>query len=190
MRVPTSRPTTSTPRFGPPSVTPRGSRITLKPNFIRHWNPKTETRSGRASVESVITHGAVLRAAADYAFLAAGVEGSVSIAEAPQHDCDFEKIREIAGLDDLARFYDERLGRELEIIDLRRESATYRDAVITERHPLPGDPRGYRMIDLGRSSAFEGSGLDPRRFRGADYDPDPTRMSTCSRKPFYPPTSW
>ena len=156
------------------SLTPRGSRIALKPNFIRHWNPKTETNSGRASVESVITHGAVLRAAADYAFLAAGVEGSVTIAEAPQHDCDFEKIREIAGLDDLARFYDERLGRELEIIDLRRESATYRDAVITERHPLPGDPRGYRMIDLGRSSAFERSGLDPRRFRGADYDPGPT----------------
>jgi hypothetical protein len=106
--------------------------------------------------------------------LAAGVEGSVTIAEAPQHDCDFEKIREIAGLDDLVRFYEEKLGRELEIIDLRRESATYRDAVITERHPLPGDPRGYRMIDLGRSSAFEGSGLDPQRFRGADYDPDPT----------------
>jgi uncharacterized protein (DUF362 family) len=156
------------------ALTARGSRIVLKPNFIRHWNPKADARSGHASVESVITHGAVLRAVVDYAFLAAGVEGCVTIAEAPQHDCDFEKIREIAGLDDLVRFYEEELGRELEIIDLRRESATYRDAVITERHPLPGDPRGYRMIDLGRSSAFEGSGLDPQRFRGADYDPSPT----------------
>jgi uncharacterized protein (DUF362 family) len=156
------------------ALTPRGSRIVLKPNFIRHWNPKADARSGRASVESVITHGAVLRAVVDYAFLAAGVEGSVTIAEAPQHDCDFEKIREIAGLDDLVRLYEDELGRELEIVDLRRESVTYRDAVITERQPLPGDPRGYRMIDLGRSSAFEGSGLDPRRFRGADYDPDPT----------------
>jgi uncharacterized protein (DUF362 family) len=156
------------------ALTPRGSRIVLKPNFIRHWNPKVDARSGHASVESVITHGAVLRAAADYAFLAAGVDGSVTIAEAPQHDCDFEKIREIAGLDDLVRLYEDELGRELEIIDLRRESVTYRDAVITERQRLPGDPRGYRMIDLGRSSAFEGSGLDPQRFRGADYDPGPT----------------
>ncbi len=156
------------------ALTARGSRIVLKPNFIRHWNSKADTRSAHASVESVITHGAVLRAVVDYAFLAAGVEGSVTIAEAPQHDCDFEKIREIAGLDALVRFYEEKLGRELEIIDLRRESATYRDAVITERHPLPGDPRGYRMIDLGRSSAFEGSGLDSQRFRGADYDPGPT----------------
>ena len=156
------------------TLTPRGSHIVLKPNFIRHWNPKADTHSGHASIESVITHGTVLRAVVDYAFLAAGVEGSVTIAEAPQHDCDFEQIREIAGLDDLVRFYDEKLGRELEIIDLRRESATYRDAVITERHPLPGDPHGYRMIDLGRSSAFEQSGLDPQRFRGADYDPGPT----------------
>ena len=156
------------------SLTPRGSHIVLKPNFIRHWNPKSDTRSSHASIESVITHGAVVRAMADYAFLAAGVEGSVTIAEAPQHDCDFEKIREIAGLDELVRFYDEKLGRELEIIDLRREAVTYRDAVITERHPLPGDPRGYRMIDLGRKSAFEESGLDPERLRGADYDPGPT----------------
>ena len=156
------------------ALTPRGSRIVLKPNLIRHWNPKANTRSGHASIESVITHGAVLRAMADYAFLAVGVEGSVTIAEAPQHDCDFEKIREITGLDALVRFYEEELGRELAIIDLRRESVTYRDAVIVERHPLPGDPRGYRMIDLGSSSAFEGSGLDPQRLRGADYDPGPT----------------
>ncbi|MCH8083156.1 MAG: DUF362 domain-containing protein [Myxococcales bacterium] len=156
------------------ALTPRGSRIVLKPNFIRHWNPKADTRSAHANIESVITHGAVLRAMADYAFLAVGVEGSVTIAEAPQHDCDFQKIREIAGLDDLVRFYDEKIGRELEVIDLRRESVRYQDGVITERHPLPGDPRGYRMIDLGRNSAFEGSGLDPRRFRGADYDPGPT----------------
>jgi uncharacterized protein (DUF362 family) len=156
------------------SLTPRGSHIVLKPNFIRHWNPKADTRSAHADVESVITHGAVLRAVADYAFLAVGVEGSVTIAEAPQHDCDFEKIREIVGLDDLILFYDEKLGLELEVIDLRRESVTYRDTVITERHTLPGDPRGYRMIDLGSNSAFEGSGLDPRRFRGADYDPGPT----------------
>jgi uncharacterized protein (DUF362 family) len=156
------------------ALTPRGSRIVLKPNFIRHWNPASEIDPDRATVESVITHGAVLRAAADYAFLAAGTEGSVILAEAPQHDCNFEQIREIAGIDALVEFYDEHLGRELEVIDLRREAVTYRDAVIAERCDLPGDPRGYRLIDLGLRSCFEGSGLDPQRFRGADYDPGPT----------------
>ena len=147
----------------------RGGRIVLKPNFIRHWNPNQA-----GTVESVITHGSVLRAIADYAFIAAGVEGSVAIAEAPQHDCDFDRIRELVGLDDLVAFYADALGRDLEIIDLRRETVRYEDGVIVERRELPGDPAGYRLIDLAGHSAFASSGLDPKRFRGADYDPGPT----------------
>jgi uncharacterized protein (DUF362 family) len=162
-------------RFGTAAWNPlgelvrRGGRVVLKPNFIRHWNPQ----SG-ASVESVITHGSLLRVAADYAWLAVGPAGSVALAEAPQHDCVWEHIRAIAGLDEVARFYETRLGAEFEVVDLRREAVVYRDGVIVERRPLPGDPRGYRLVDLGAHSAFSGSGLDPRRFRGADYDPEPT----------------
>lgn len=161
-------------RFGSPEWNPlgalvaRGGRIVLKPNFIRHWNPIAD-----ASVDSVITHGSVLRAIADYAFLAAGAEGSVAVAEAPQHDCEWDEIRRLAGLDALQAFYAER-DRELECIDLRRETVVYRDGVIVERRALPGDPLGYRLVDLGRLSSFEDSGLDPRMFRGADYDPGPT----------------
>ena len=147
----------------------RGGRVVLKPNFIRHWNP-----TAGAGVESVITHGAILRAAADYAFLAVGAEGSVVVAEAPQQDCDFDRIREIAGLDELVRFYERTLRRELGVIDLRREAVTFRDGVIVERRALPGDPAGYRVVDLAEHSCFQDSGLDPRRFRGADYDPGPT----------------
>ena len=161
-------------RYGTPDWNPlgalarRGARIVLKPNFIRHWNPVQG-----ASIDSVITHGAVVRAIADYAFLAAGSEGSVAIAEAPQHDCQWQRIREIVGLDALVDFYDQ-LGLELETIDLRREEVTYRDGVIVERRKLAGDPAGYRLVDLATRSAFHGSSLDPRRFRGADYDPGPT----------------
>jgi len=147
----------------------RGGRVVLKPNFIRHWNP----REG-GSIESVVTHGAVLRAAADYAWIAVGEQGSVAIAEAPQHDCDFDRIREIAGLDALVDLYQEQLGQLFEVIDLRREAVTYRDAVIVDRRALPGDPAGYRVVDLGEKSWFHASGLDPARFRGADYDAGPT----------------
>lgn len=149
----------------------RGGRVVLKPNFIRHWNP-IEDSGG--TVQSVITHGAVLRAMADYAFLAVGAEGSVAVAEAPQQDCDFARIREIAGLDEIVEFYDSTLGRELQVIDLRREFVEFRGGIIWRRHSLPGDPLGYRAVDLGTRSFFEGSGLDARRFRGADYDPGPT----------------
>jgi uncharacterized protein (DUF362 family) len=150
------------------SLAGRGARVVLKPNFIRHWNP-----SPSGTIESVVTHGSILRAIADYAFLAVGPGGSVAIAEAPQHDCIWNRVSEIAGLDALAEFY-ESLGLELEVIDLRRECVTYRDGVIVDRRELPGDPAGYRLVDLGSHSAFAGSGLDPRRFRGADYDPGPT----------------
>jgi len=161
-------------RFGSPQWNPlgplvrRGGHVVLKPNFIRHWNP-----SEAGTLDSLITHGAVLRAAIDYAWLAVGPGGRVSVAEAPQHDCDFAAIRAAVGLDALEALFAD-AGRPLEVVDLRRESVRYRDGVIVERTALPGDPRGYRLVDLGARSTFEGSGLDPARFRGADYDAVPT----------------
>ena len=146
-----------------------GQRVVLKSNFIRHWNPSAE-----GTLESVVTHASVLRAIADYAFLAVGESGSVVIAEAPQQDCCFRTLASELRLGELQAFYTERLGRELELIDLRQEEVTARDGVIVERRALPGDPAGYRVVDLGTRSFFAGAGLDPARFRGADYDPAPT----------------
>ena len=162
-------------RFGTADWNPLGAlvapgrRIVLKPNFIRHWNP-----APGGTLASVITHGAIVRAVADYALLAGGPAGSVEIAEAPQQDCDFDAIRRVAGLDALVRHVTQRCGRTLGVVDLRRERVETRDGIIVARHSLPGDPRGYRVVDLGTRSFFTGSGLDPNRFRGADYDPGPT----------------
>ena len=151
-------------------LVPRGGSVVLKPNFIRHWNP--EPAQG---VECVITHGAMVRAAADYAWIAVGPEGSVTLAEAPQMDCRFDRIREIAGLDALKDAFAS-IDRDLRVIDLRREEVVFEDGIIVSRTPLPGDPAGYRVCELGETSFFEGSGLDPRRMRGADYDPGPTSL--------------
>ena len=123
-----------------------------------------------------MTHGAILRAVADYAFLAVGAGGSVTLAEAPQQDCDFDEIRRIAGLDSLVDFYStEASVAELRIIDLRRERVIFREGIIVERRALPGDPAGYRAVDLGSKSFFEGSGLDPNRSSAAPITiPGPT----------------
>jgi hypothetical protein len=107
------------------------------------------------------------------------------LAEAPQHDCDFSRVREWAGLDAIARLYESQLGVEFPILDLRREAVVYRDGVIVERHALPGDPKGYRAVDLGLRSFFFGSGLAPERFRGADYDPAPTALHHSGGKNEY-----
>jgi uncharacterized protein (DUF362 family) len=165
------------PHVGTPEWNPlgdlvhEGGTVVLKPNFIRHFNPVADPRG---TIESVITHGSALRALVDYAMLAVGASGAVKIAEAPQQDCDFDEIRRIVGLDELVRFYRDAAGRTLEVIDLRQEHVIYRDGVIVERRRLPGDPLGYRVVDLGARSFFTDSGLDPVRFRGADYDPGPT----------------
>jgi uncharacterized protein (DUF362 family) len=158
----------------------RGGRVVLKPNFIRHWNP-----TPGEGPECVVTHGAVVRAAADYAWLAVGPEGSVVVAEAPQHDCDFAQVCEGAGLEEVARYYQSQLGVEFPVLDLRREAVVYRDGVIVERRPLPGDPKGYRAVDLGERSFFFDSGLEPDRFRGADYDPGPTTLHHSGGKNEY-----
>jgi len=142
-----------------------GQQVVLKPNFIRHWNP-----CPAGTLESVVTHGAVIRAMADYAQLAVGPGGSVTLAEAPQQDCDWKAVTAWAGLPEIARHH-ERCGRKLGCIDLRRECVETEDGVIVARTPLPGDPAGYRAVDLGTRSFFTGSGLDPARMRGADYDP-------------------
>ena len=149
-------------------LVPNGGHVVLKPNFIRHHNPCPE-----GTVESVITHGSVVRAAAEYAFLAVGASGRVTLAEAPQMDCEFARIRELTGLAELESHYAAR-GLTFEVVDLRREETRYADGVIVKRIPLPGDPLGYREVDLGSHSFFEGSGIDPARLRGADYDPCPT----------------
>ena len=160
--------------FGSPAwnplgdLVPRGGKIVLKPNFIRHWNPLAGE-----GVVCVVTHGAILRAVADYAWIAAGAEGRVTVAEAPQMDCDWDRIRAIAGLDELVAEF-AAVDRLLGVIDLRREAVTFEDGIIVSRVTLPGDPAGYRIVELGHRSFFEGSGLDPARMRGADYDPDPT----------------
>ena len=157
-----------------------GKCVVLKPNLIRHFNPLEGS-----TVESVVTHGAMLRALADYSFLAVGEEGSVTIAEAPQQDCDFGRIRETSGLDALVRHYHDTLGRNLQVIDLRREEVVFLDGIIVERRGLPGDPSGYRIVALDDQSFFHASGLDPRRFRGADYDPGMTAVHHSSGRHEY-----
>ena len=93
---------------------------------------------------------------------------------AAQQDCDFSQIREITGLDSIQAYFRESHGFELEVLDLRREQVLFEDGIITSRQALPGDPLGYRAVDLAEKSFFTDSGLDPNRFRGADYDPGPT----------------
>jgi uncharacterized protein (DUF362 family) len=136
-----------------------GERVLLKPNFIR------ESRTDRPNEwEQIITHGTVIAAVAEAVAEAMDGRGTITIADAPQTDSDFDKICERTGL---AKLHDRLSGIKLEILDLRREAWRTEHGVIVERRKLPEDPRCYSLVDLAEKSLFHGK---RGRFYGADYD--------------------
>lgn len=158
-------------RYGSPDWNPfghwiqPGNTVLLKPNLVRHFR---ETFPDHG--DCIITHGSVIRAVLDYAYLALGGTGRLIIADAPQNDADFAAIRRIAGLDAIAEFYRKELHFPLEVHDLRPEAATKIDGVIVGHHRLPGDPAGYVKVDLGRRSAFTEIDRLCHKLYGAEYD--------------------
>jgi uncharacterized protein (DUF362 family) len=148
----------------------RGGTVVIKPNMVRHFNPS-------GSLEAVVTSPYVCRVLIELAAEAVGPEGKVVVADSPQNDCDFDELLLSAGWKDVLEDCRARLSPQIEVRDLRPESVTMKDGVIVARHKLPGDPLGQKLINLGSRSSFEGSGLDPARLRGSDYDPSVTASS-------------
>ena len=143
-------------------VTP-GDNVVIKPNFVmdRHV-------TGR-DYNCVVTHGSVIRAVIDYVVIALKGRGTLTIADAPMIDNNFERIIERTGLDEIVAYYS-RSGIDIKVYDLRVENVEMRDGLIVRRFKLPGDPAGYAPIDLGRESEFAEVAQLHRRYRGSDYD--------------------
>src|SRR6267378_1215953 len=158
-------------RYGTPEWNPlagivrRGDVVFLKPNMI---SPRHRLRE---EWDSVMTHGAVVRAVADYACLAMGGEGRILIGDAPQSDSRWDLLIQRMGLDALTRDLGARWpGIDVELLDLRDEHHVEKDGIYVETVRLPGDPRGGVAIDLGGESAFAPLDRDHRRYYGAYYD--------------------
>ncbi len=146
-----------------------GDTVVLKPNFIRESH---ETRPHEW--QQVITHGAVIRAVCDYVILALQGRGRVIICDAPQTDSSFDTICRVTSAYDVVAWYKTWSPVPVELVDLRAEEWHSADGVVYKRQKLPGDPRGYVAVNLGRHSHFHG--MSPRLgFYGADYDTGETR---------------
>jgi uncharacterized protein (DUF362 family) len=140
-----------------------GERVLLKPNFIResHTNRPDEW-------EQIITHGSVIAAVAMEVAAALEGRGTITIADAPQTDSDFEKICERTQISQLRDKLAQRFPQlQFEVLDLRREAWRTERGVIVERRKLPEDPRGYTLVNLTQKSCFHGK---IGKFYGADYD--------------------
>lgn len=156
-------------RFGTPDWNPLrdlirpGETVLLKPNMVKESHPRDPD-----GWRYVLTHGSIVRAAADYVWKALEGRGRVVVGDAPQTDSSFSEIARLLGLAEMRACYRAR-GLDLEVVDLRQEEWENRDGVIVQRRALDGDPNGYVAYDLGGRSEFVGH-PGGGRYYGADYD--------------------
>jgi uncharacterized protein (DUF362 family) len=129
--------------------------LLFKPNLINHRHLFGGDHS------AVVTQPEVVDLAWEVAD-ALELTGRRAVADAPQGDADFQRLLESSGLEDWGR------KRGVDLVDLRNERYEEFGGVATQRHPLPGDPAGRVLVDLGELSAFHG--VSGRTYYGADYD--------------------
>lgn len=145
-------------------VISKGDTVFIKPNLVFDRNLSGD------SVFAVITHASLVRVMIDYAYKAAGDDGKIVVADAPQQDANFDAIMEITGLKKTVEYLRDNFSVPIELCDLRKEQVTFRDGVITERAVLPENPKGYIKVDLAKESKVADIESDFEKFYGADYD--------------------
>lgn len=140
-----------------------GDRVLLKPNLIKETHPRQPD-----GWKWMLTHGAIIRAVADYVVKALDGRGEIIVADAPQTDSSFAAVVRVLQLDQLAAFYRSK-GVNFRLIDLRKFEWDAVDDVIVARRNLAADPHGYFTVDLGSASLFCGH-RGEGKYYGADYD--------------------
>ena len=160
-----------TPEWNPlKSIVRAGDAVVIKPNFVidKHYEG--------GDIFAIITHPSVLRAVVDYCLIALKGSGSVVIADAPVEDCDFGNLLATTHMREVQDAYRERLGVDVQVIDLRRYASKAGDGSVYghTRESLAGDPLGDVVVDLGETSALYGK---PGPFFGADPDTTETKQN-------------
>lgn len=153
--------------FGTPEWNPLGflikpgMTVVLKPNFVlsRHF--------AGGDLFSIVTHPSVLRAIADYCFIALKDAGKVIIADAPQYNCNWAELSEAAGLDALKEFYSRTRPGRFDVVDLRNYWSRGKHFP-SLKESLEGDPGGTLEVDLGEESEVSRI-ANPERLYGAVY---------------------
>ena len=137
-----------------------GDSVVVKPNFVLDLP------------EHAITHASVIRPIIDYTLKALSGSGEVVVADAPLQSADFDRIRDVSGLNDLVKYYED-LGVDVSVRDLRRERARVNeDGVIVERLKCGGDPKGYVSVDLKRESYLDEISEYFEKYRVTEYNRD------------------
>ena len=127
----------------------------------------TRTRSG--GVESLIAQGSVIRAIADYAYIALQGQGKLTIGDSPQLETDFDEVVRATGIGKIAYYYGQH-GMSVDILNLMQVRGRTRKIGGVAVRRLAGDPLGYKVVDLKADSEHYDIIADCGKFRVADYD--------------------
>lgn len=138
-----------------------GMTVVLKPNFVR------SRHFAKKDPYSMITHPSVLRAIADYVWIALNGRGKIIVADAPQYDGNWAELLELTKLDEVQSFFNSRREGAFDILDLRDYWSRGKHFP-SMRIPLEGDPNGKVTVNLGKLSAVKDV-TDPKRLYGAVY---------------------
>jgi uncharacterized protein (DUF362 family) len=141
-----------------------GDRVVVKPNLVSSKNLHQKITGEKLAASS--THGSLLRPILDYALKAAGPRGQVRVIDAPVEGCELEKVAGPLGVFAVIEHL-KRQGQNVDFVDLRdfrvapvfalddvRRGGRSLNLGLLIRRRLPGDPQGYRLVDLGRDSFF------------------------------------
>jgi uncharacterized protein (DUF362 family) len=140
-----------------------GMHVFIKPNFVRDYNHV-------GGVECMITHGSILRAALDYAYIALRGKGHITLGDSSYLDADFDKVVRITGIDQVIDHYNAKSNMRVDLVDLRQYRGHVRLIGGVDRQTLKGDPLGYSTVDLGKDSDHYEIINDYKKFRNGYYD--------------------
>lgn len=159
-----------------------GDRVIIKPNLVSSKNLHEKITGDKLAASS--THGSLLRPILDYALRAVGPRGRVRVVDTPVEGCEIEKVAGPLGIFAVIQamkrkghdvdFLDMRCFRVAPLLaldDVRRYGRSWNLGLLVRRR-LPGDPMGYRTIDLGEQSRFAEPGAPPGedlRFHRSHY---------------------
>lgn len=142
-------------------ITP-GDSVLVKPNMV------LDCHENNGELYSVITHPSIIRAVCDYVCIALGSSGSITIADAPQANANFNRLITEMALDKIVEYYKTNSGISVSVLDLRQMVLnSYDDS--SSRRTQSGDPMGYRIVDLSKESEYEEL-ENIERIYGADFD--------------------
>lgn len=139
-----------TPRWNPfRDIVRPGNKVLIKPNLVT-----SSHYLGPSALLSSIIQGSFLRPIIDYVYLALEGEGSVTIADNPIENADFDGLMKFTGITEMVNLLTNRGYKKLKVIDLRPKILSESKKGKFYYESQPGDPLGYVTIDLEKFSLF------------------------------------